>query len=167
MNYRTGEVKNVHYGDILITFGDILHYNDPLLPFITNANVINYKDALLRDGDIIIADAAEDESVGKAVEVIGIGEGYLVSGLHTIANRPKKHMVPMYLGYFINSPSYHHQLFSIMQGVKVLSLSRRNLSNTSILFPDHQWEQEKIVSLFTKIESLITLHQRAFILYYY
>ncbi len=38
----------------------------------------------LMNGDIIIADTAEDETVGKATEITNIYDEIIISGLHTV-----------------------------------------------------------------------------------
>src|SRR5690606_14227874 len=119
LNYNDGKVKSVHYGDILIKYGAVTDCGKDVIPFITGAGVSDYQSQLLQNGDVLIADAAEDETVGKATEIAGITDIPVVSGLHTIACRPKVKMQPNYLGYYMNSPSYHQQLLPIMQGIKV------------------------------------------------
>jgi type I restriction enzyme S subunit len=47
-----------------------------------------------------------------------------------------------------------------MQGIKVLSLSRANLSNTIIKYPVSEVEQAQIGNFFRQLDNLITLHQR-------
>jgi type I restriction enzyme S subunit len=47
-----------------------------------------------------------------------------------------------------------------MQGIKVLSLSRANLSNTVIKYPVSEVEQARIGNFFRQLDNLITLHQR-------
>ena len=85
MNYESGTVKNVHYGDVLIKFGDYIDVSETELPYISDsAKADKFKNSFLQDGDIIIADTAEDDTVGKAVEVQNVGELQIVSGLHTI-----------------------------------------------------------------------------------
>lgn len=90
LNYEQGAVKNIHYGDVLIKFGEITDVLKEKIPFITDADVTKYKNQFLENGDIIFADAAEDETVGKATEISGITEEKIVSGLHTISCRPIK-----------------------------------------------------------------------------
>ncbi|MFC1909121.1 restriction endonuclease subunit S [Chloroflexota bacterium] len=162
LNYTNGEIKSVHYGDILIKYGAVTNCKTDVIPFITDGRVTDYKRLLLRDGDVLIADAAEDEAVGKATELAGISDDYVVSGLHTIACRPKVKTQPNYLGYYMNSPAYHQQLLPLMQGIKVLSISRSNLSKTMILCPNSKQEQLLIGEVFTDLDNLITLHQREF-----
>jgi type I restriction enzyme S subunit len=117
LNYEIGLAKNIHYGDVLIKFGEILDAEQETLPFITNHEMVaKLKSAILKNGDIIIADAAEDETVGKCTELYHIGEQIIFSGLHTIAIRPTQHFASKYLGYYLNSTAYHDQLLSLMQG---------------------------------------------------
>jgi type I restriction enzyme S subunit len=160
LNYDNGKIKSVHYGDILVKYGAVLDCVKDVIPFITGAELSDYQSQLLRDGDVLIADAAEDETVGKATEITGITDIPVVSGLHTIACRPKMKIQPNYLGYYMNSPSYHLQLLPLMQGIKVLSISRTNLSKTTICYPTSATEQLQIGQVFVDIDNLITLHQR-------
>ncbi|TOO24442.1 restriction endonuclease subunit S, partial [Vibrio parahaemolyticus] len=74
------------------------------VPFITNGGAVEkMMPNRLQDGDVVIADAAEDITVGKCCEVNNLGDQLLFAGLHTIAVRPKKAFAPKYLGYFLNS----------------------------------------------------------------
>jgi type I restriction enzyme S subunit len=161
LNYEDGMAKNIHYGDVLIKFGEVLDATNELLPFITNNDVANkLKHAALRDGDIIIADAAEDSMVGKCTELFNIDEQLVISGLHTIAVRPTLYFASKYLGYYLNSSSYHDQLLSLMQGTKVLSISKTAIQNTNIGFPKSVKEQAAIGNYFQKIDNLINQHQQ-------
>lgn len=160
LNYDDGKIKSVHYGDILIKYGAVTDCETDMIPFITGAEVSDYRSLFLQDGDVLIADAAEDETVGKATEIAGIAGIPVVSGLHTIACRPKVKMQQYYLGYFMNSPSYHRQLLPLMQGIKVLSISRTNLAKTTVCYPASSREQSQIGQLFVDLDRLITLHQR-------
>jgi len=116
----------------------------------------------LQDGDIIIADTAEDEAVGKCVEIGNIGDLSIVSGLHTIPCRSKVKFAPAYLGFYLNSSSYHDQLIPLMQGIKVTSISKSAISDTLISAPTDLSEQGKIGQFFSQLDTLITLHQRKY-----
>ena len=76
--------------------------------------------------------------------------------------RPRNRMALGYLGYYLNSNAYHHQLLPLMQGIKVLSLSRSNIQKTSVSYPSAMKEQQLIASYFSQLDHLITLHQRKF-----
>ncbi|WP_270244708.1 restriction endonuclease subunit S [Lactococcus lactis] len=160
LNYDRGEVKSIHYGDVLIKYPSILDIRREEIPFITNGTLEKYKAHLLVNGDLIFADAAEDEAVGKAVEIEGITDENIVSGLHTIVARANQHKAQYFLGYYINSDIYHRQLLRLMQGSKVSAISKGNLQKTKVIFPKDIGEQQKIGAFFKKFDTLITLHQR-------
>ena len=160
LNYESGSVRNIHYGDILIKYGSVVDVQNDEIPFATGKSSDDFKGELLQDGDIIIADTAEDETTGKACE-IGNSQGLdVVSGLHTMVCRPRNKMALGYLGYYLNSDAYHHQLLPLMQGIKVLSLSRTNVQKTMVCYPKSKAEQQLIADCFRNLDNLITLHQR-------
>ena len=162
LNYESGSVRNIHYGDILIKYGSVVDVQNDEIPFATGKSSDDFKGALLQDGDIIIADTAEDETTGKACE-IGNSQGLdVVSGLHTMVCRPRNKMALGYLGYYLNSDAYHHQLLPLMQGIKVLSLSRTNVQKTMVCYPKSKTEQQLIADCFRNLDNLITLHQRKY-----
>lgn len=161
LNYISGDAKNVHYGDILVKFNDVLDVEKEVIPFVSDNEIIEkLKNSKLLDGDVIIADAAEDELVGKCVEIINVKNEIILSGLHTIAVRPKQKFAPKYLGYYMNSSAYHNQLLKLMQGTKVLSISKSAIKKTTIKFPQSNDEQLKIGNYLTEIEHLTTQHNQ-------
>lgn len=160
LNYESGTIKNVHYGDVLIKFGDYIDVSKTELPYVSDETKVDkLKSSFLQDGDIIIADTAEDGTVGKCTEIQGSDGVKIMSGLHTIACRPKKKYGPMFLGYYINSPTYHNQLKPLMQGIKVTSISKSALQDTDIITPKSTDEQIKIGVCVARLDHLITLHQ--------
>ena len=160
LNQESGSVRNVHYGDVLIKYGSVLDVQNDELPFITGRSKEDFKGALLQNGDIIIADTAEDETTGKVCEIVNIQDKDVVAGLHTMVCRPKNKTAEGYFGYYMNSSSYHHQLLPLMQGIKVLSLSKTNVQKTTVKYPKDKAEQQKIADCLRRIDTLITLHQR-------
>lgn len=157
LNYNSGEVQNIHYGDILVKFPAVLDCSAEGLPYINAENTTKDSKGFLRDGDLIVADTAEDVIVGKSTEVIGIGERKIVSGLHTIPCRPKdaEMFAPGWLGYFINYSTYHDQLIPYITGIKVSSISKSAISGTVIAVPKKE-EQTEITAALTDIDTLIT-----------
>ena len=159
LNYRSGLAKNVHYGDILIKFGEVLDVLGTDIPFISNDSIARkLQSSSLQDGDIIMADAAEDEAVGKCTEIQNVGSHTVVAGLHTIALRPLMTFARFYLGYYLNSDAFHAQLLPIMQGTKVLSVSKTAIKKLTIYFPVDETEQQKIGAYFHSLDTLITQH---------
>ena len=161
LNYESGTVKNVHYGDVLIKFGDYIDASKEELPFINDdSKVEKFKGSFLHNGDIVIADTAEDETVGKCTEIQGVDDIKLISGLHTIPCRPKEEYGAKFLGYYMNSSAYHAQLIPLMQGIKVTSISKSALQDTNMIIPKSVDEQTIIGEYFSNLDHLITLHQR-------
>ena len=162
LNGENGTARNVHYGDILIKFGDCLDGERSDLPFITDDTVLpKYAGSILREGDVIFADTAEDETAGKCVELRKLPKEPTISGLHTIPARPRFPFGMGYLGHYLNSDAYHRQLLPLMQGIKVISVSKAALQDTQVRFPGLS-EQSAIGAALNEIDSLITLHQRKY-----
>lgn len=155
-----GIVANIHYGDVLIKYGECLDVSKDVLTYVKDEKIgmALYKKGALRNGDIIFADAAEDNTVGKCTEVICEENMCIVSGLHTIVCRPQVEVVERYLGYSLNSPSFHDQLLPHIQGTKISSISKNALLSTSISLPSLP-EQRAIASYFTALDAQITLHR--------
>lgn len=159
LNGDNGTARNVHYGDILIKFGDCLDGERSDLPFITDDTVLpKFAGSILREGDVIFADTAEDEAAGKCVELRKLPKEPTISGLHTIPARPRFPFGTGYLGHYLNSDAYHRQLLPLMQGIKVISVSKAALQDTQVRFPGLS-EQTAIGSALSEIDTLITLHQ--------
>ena len=159
LNGANGTARNVHYGDILIKFGDCLDGEQSDLPFITDDTVLpKFAESILREGDVIFADTAEDEAAGKCVELRKLPKEPTISGLHTIPARPRFPFGTGYLGHYLNSDAYHRQLLPLMQGIKVISVSKAALQDTQVRFPSLS-EQSAIGVALSEIDNLITLHQ--------
>ena len=160
LNYDNGKYKNIHYGDVLIKFSAHTDVSSADVPYINDENVSpKFDSALLRNGDIVFADTAEDYTVGKVTEIENVAEIKVVSGLHTIPCRPKINFSPRYLGYFLNSPKYHNQLIPYIQGVKVSSISKALIKNTMISYPSLE-EQAKIASFLSCLDEKIEVQNK-------
>ena len=161
LSNESGVAKNVHYGDVLIKFGEVLDVGKEQLPMITDESVLSkYKASFLQNGDVIVADTAEDSTVGKCSEIAGVNGDIVLSGLHTIPYRPVEKFATGYLGYYLNSGAYHNQLIPLMQGIKVTSVSKSAMQDTDIVYPKSVKEQAMIGNGFQSLDYLITLHQR-------
>ena len=156
MNETEGTIMNVHYGDILIKYPTIVDLKTINVPYLNNG--IKVKSDLLKNGDVIIADTAEDKIVGKAIEIVNIGTHQIVSGLHTFAFRPNESLfVNRFLGYYLNSVGYRKQLESLIQGIKVCSISKSSILNTYISIPLIK-EQQAIVNILVSADDEIKRH---------
>lgn len=161
LNDEKGQALNVHYGDILVKYGEVLEVKRNELPYITDNTIVSkFQSSILENGDVIITDAAEDNTVGKTTEIAGLSGEIVLSGLHTIPCRPKQKFAKGYLGYYMNSNPYHDQLLSLIQGTKISSISKTAIQNTDIKYPKSEDEQKSIGEYFQNLDALITLHQR-------
>lgn len=160
LSISRGTAFDVHYGDVLVAFGSVVNPRVDKLPRIASDDVaLSLSCDRLRDGDVIIADTAEDFTAGKCSELRGVGELTVFSGLHTIPLRPLQGYAPGFLGYCLNAPAYRKQLVPLMQGVKVISISRVALTGTVLTAPSLP-EQRAIGAFFSSVDDLIVLRQR-------
>ncbi len=156
----SGTIKNVHYGDVLIKFGELIDMSKEELPYIKHKSFANSiaSENLLQNGDVVFADAAEDNTVGKCSEITSVKEMKVVAGLHTIPCRPSIAFSEGFLGYYLNSPSFHDQLLPMIQGTKISSISKKALMSTFITFPESLDEQRRIASFFRSLDNKISIH---------
>lgn len=155
LNNRGGAVRNIHYGDILTQFSEVLKCSEVEIPYINDLSLLSSSTQLLQDGDLIIADTAEDETVGRVTEVQCLGDEKLVAGLHTIPCRVKKgDFAPGWLGYYMNSHMYHDQIIPFITGIKVSSILKSAIAETLIVIPPVD-EQKQIVKILSQMDILI------------
>ena len=154
-----GVVMNIHYGDVLIKYGECVDVGKEVKTFVKEEQVAKrlHQSCAITNGDIIFADAAEDNTVGKCSEIIAKEDDAIISGLHTIPCRPMKQFATRYLGYYLNSNAYHNQLLPHIQGTKISSISKKAMSQTHINSPLDIAEQRAIASYFTNLDRQITL----------
>ena len=154
------KVMNIHYGDILVRYGAILDVKKDKLTYLLNDSLVKkYQTSLLRNGDLVIADAAEDETVGKCSEIAGLTDEEVLAGLHTIPCRPKGKFAEGFIGYYMNSNSYHDQLLPLIQGTKVSSVSKASIQDTYIVYPSSELEQKQIADYLKSMDDLIELYR--------
>ena len=161
LNDNYGVAQSIHYGDVLIKYGECLDVSKERLAFIEKQSIADkFKTAYLQDGDIIVADTAEDGTVGKCTEIQDLTDKKIISGLHTIPLRPDQKFASGYLGFYMNSNSYHDQLKPLMQGIKVTSISKSAIQNTVVRYPFSLKEQGLVSRYLCLLNTLISLHQR-------
>ncbi|PEJ32886.1 type I restriction endonuclease subunit S [Bacillus pseudomycoides] len=145
--------KYIHYGDIHTKVADVIDKSSNL----PNIKAGNYE--LLEKGDLVLADASEDYQGIATPAVITIDIPYkLVSGLHTIALRPKQ-VDPLFLYYLINSQTFRKYGYKTGTGMKVFGISVTNLLKFEGMFPLLE-EQNKIGNFLKQLDDTIALHQQ-------
>ena len=158
LNNQRGEYQNIHYGDVLIKYPYCLDCNVNEIPYINEG--VRFNTAQVKNGDVIFADTAEDDTVGKCVEVLNVGDRKIVSGLHTYFCRPKHEMALGYLGYFLNSNHFHNQLLPYIAGSKVSSVNRTSIARTFIIYPESLPAQRRIAAILSSADKVIASTQK-------
>lgn len=152
----TGTIQNVHYGDILTKYGACLNMANTDVPYLLEAvSVRKYSESsYVREGDVIIADTAEDSTVGKCVELVNV-HGKVLSGQHTMLCHPKVTFAPKFLGYYMNAGCFHNQMLPFITGIKVSSISKANISTLVLKYPTLVEEQQAIAQVFSDMDDEI------------
>lgn len=156
LNYESGSVKNIHYGDIHTKFKTLFDLTRESVPFINDDVDLSKVKAenYCQEGDLVIADASEDYTdIGKSIELVNLNKLKVVAGLHTFLARPaKSKMYKGFSGYFVQAPYVRKQIMTIAQGTKVLSLSPGRLGKVKLQIPSIE-EQQKIASFLSNIDT--------------
>lgn len=152
----SGKVKNIHYGDILTKYGAYISTDSKDIPYVSKeVDLSRFSEkCYLQSGDIVIADTAEDETVGKALEVINV-ECPVLAGQHTLLCRPKVRFYETFLGYYLNASCYHNQLLPYIVGTKVSSVSKASIAQTKLVVPKYE-EQQAIAAILSDMDDEIT-----------
>lgn len=166
LNYESGQVKNIHYGDIHTKFQTHFDVTNERVPYI-NTDIDNQKikdKSYCTEGDLIFADASEDlNDIGKSIEIVNLNNEKAVSGLHTILARPTPELfVVGFLGHLFRCEPIKRQIQKESQGTKVLSISTTRLSNVIIHYPlsiiHSQKEQQKIAACLSSLDEVVAAH---------
>ncbi|MEY5049785.1 MAG: hypothetical protein RLZZ175_3144 [Bacteroidota bacterium] len=155
LNYETGNVKNIHYGDIHTKFQTLFDITKEVVPFINEEISIERisEDFYCKEGDLIFADASEDlNDVGKSIEIVNLNNEKILAGLHTLLARPHKGYFHIgFNGYLFKSNKVRLQIQKESQGSKVLSINVGRTSGIEINFPSIA-EQQIIATFLTSVD---------------
>lgn len=151
---ESDDVRYIHYGDIHTKWNFFLDIDKSNLPTVREEQVKNYD--LLKEGDIVMADASEDYSgICKSVEIVNLGHVKAIAGLHTFLLRDNN-------GVFVNGfRAYIHfnklvksQFDRLATGLKVYGVSKTNLKTVQLPVPTKP-EQTAIAKALSDTDTLI------------
>ncbi len=158
LNYESGTVKNIHYGDIHTKFKSHFDITNELVPYIKSGVDLSRipDDNFLQEGDLVIADASEDYAdIGKTIEIVNLNQEKVLAGLHTLlARRRSTEPVIGFSGHLMKSSALRLEIMKIAQGTKVLSISTTRLGDLIIQFPTKA-EQQKIALFLSSLDEAI------------
>lgn len=159
LNYVSGSIKNIHYGDIHKHYRLLFDVTREVVPYINDdALTSESQPVFCAEGDMVFADASEDlEDIGKCIEIVNLNNERVVAGLHTILARPKTRsaFARGFSGYLFSSKRIRAQIQKESQGTKVLGISAKRLANIELCFPVHVAEQERIADCLSSLDDLI------------
>lgn len=153
----------LHYGDIHksnVNYIDVDNKLEEIPKY--NTTLDNIKDKhLLRNGDIVFADASEDyESIGKSIVVINKSNTPFISGLHTITAKDKTDLLDnTYKRYFLLDWNIRKQIMVLSTGISVLGINKGNLKTVRVLLPPLK-EQSKIGRILSTWDKAIELKEK-------
>jgi type I restriction enzyme S subunit len=160
LNYESGSLKNIHYGDIHTKFSLLFDIEKEEVPFVnSNIKITGIADDnYVQEGDLILADASEDyNDIGKSIEIVNLNNEKVLSGLHTILSRRKTNeLAPGFMAFLMKSYKVRLEIMRIAQGTKVLGLSSKRLAEIPLWTPKKE-EQKKIATFLTAIDKRISL----------
>jgi type I restriction enzyme S subunit len=148
LNYETGTIRNIHYGDIHTRFQALFDVSKEVVPFVTPTEALDdlKESAFCTEGDMVFADASEDlTDVGKSIEIVALHGERVLSGTHTIlATRKDAQLIVGFGGHLFRSNCIRSQIRKEAQGSKVFGISAVHLANVRVCFPSDKGEQQKI-----------------------
>lgn len=153
----------LHYGDIHKSSDSFIDVNKSYKEIPKYNIALEEVDSkyLLKDGDIVFADASEDyEGIAKSLTVINKDNKPFISGLHTIVARDKSGNIDNnYKRYFLRDWEIRKQLMTLATGTSVLGISQPNLKKIKVYLPPKE-EQQKIGTILSNWDKAIELKEK-------
>ena len=149
---RTGitftKAQLVEYGEPVISYGQI-HSKDNLCASV-NPDLIRYipsmltegnQEALAERGDFLFADTSEDfEGCGNNIYIDT--DSPIYAGYHTILAKCNNNQCGPYLAYLFASTKWRGQIRSMVNGVKVYSITQSIIKNANVILPPLDEQKE-------------------------
>lgn len=148
MSYKpsnSNAILNIHYGDIHTRYADYIDISKDNVPHLTDPDERIDSKRLLKEGDLVVADASEDYSgIGSCVEILKLDNRKCIAGLHTFALRSnKKFIAPGYAALVLKNKHVHNWMKRVATYSKVYGITKSSFGETAVYLPPIQ-EQEAI-----------------------
>lgn len=128
-------VPVISYGQIHSKLNTGTGLNDSLIRFVPETYMKTSADCLARYGDLVFADTSEDyDGIGNCALIDT--EAPIFAGYHTIIARPiGTHVDSKYFAYLFQTDLWRAQIRSGVMGIKVFSVTQKDLRETMIFLP--------------------------------
>lgn len=137
-------VAVISYGQIHAKFNRKTTLDESLVRYVSPSFLETNPQCLLKKGDFVFADTSEDiEGSGNCCY-----NDYpydIFAGYHTVVASPNDLLFPKYYAYLFSSTNWRRQVQTLVNGVKVFSISRGILKQSTIIHPSLD-EQQAIVA---------------------
>lgn len=144
-------------GEPIILYGRLYTNYQTVIKTVDTFAKAKGNDVLSIGNEVIVPSSGETaEDIARA-SVVSKGGVLLGGDLNII--KVKSNLHPPFVALFLSNGRGKIELIKKSQGTSVVHLYNSDLKKTNILFPNLE-EQQKISSLFSWFEDLITLHQR-------
>ena len=146
-------VAVISYGQIHSKLNIGTTMDDCLLRYVDPKYIETNPQCLLNKNDFVFADTSEDiEGCGNFA--FNDRNESIFAGYHTIIVRPIDILHPKYYAYLFQSKKWKSQVQTLVNGVKVFSISRGILKKASLLIPTYTEQQEIVTYLDTKVANI-------------
>ncbi|MBZ4204569.1 restriction endonuclease subunit S, partial [Mycoplasma tauri] len=153
-------VNNSIYKFVSIgSFSENSEYVDQNLRIELNSNTKPY---LLNENDLVMILNDKTQYCNILGRVLKIGKnGKFIHNQRTQRIIPDKNIFdPSYLYFLLNSFNFRRKIIQNSQGNTQVYINWKTIKTINLAYSNHISEQIKISSIFTFIDTLITLHQR-------
>lgn len=156
-NLEESGIPVISYGQIHAKYNTGVSLDERLFRYVNDSYLLTNPDSLVKVGDIIVADTSEDlEGCGNSAYVDETVK--LFAGYHTIILKSKISRPLKFFAYMMKSDCWRSQLRCNAAGVKLFSVSKKMLGNTTYVMPSWE-EQSEIVEYLdgkcSEIDSII------------
>lgn len=152
----------VSYGQVHAKYNTRTHLSQDLIRYVPRSYAVGNDKSLVHPHEFIVADTSEDiDGCGNMVYNDSANDVY--AGYHTVILNHISFFEPKYLAYLFNSQTWRSQIRSLVNGVKVYSITKGLLKQTKVLIPKES-EQRTIASYLdsatSKIDAAIAREQK-------
>lgn len=139
----------INYGQVHSKVNTRTSLSDELIRFVSDDFKEKYPNCLCKKNDFLVADTSED--IDGCGNMIFIDKDVRpLAGYHTFSIKKIKIHNPKYLAYLFNSEIWRFQIRRLVNAVKVFTISKSILKQSSIFIPSSE-EQDAIVEYLDKV----------------